>query len=228
VHLQLQKSGSTALWVYAPGYIERDLSVENMRRLTGIRLAERPEPGDLRVEISNADHPYTRSLPRGAAYGTDVNVEGIRRTFDHRIYLKDLSRRDLPSLPGFKVSPRFFGNDPDATVLGMLAGVGQPGLLVQRMPGWTSVYSSAPILPAALLRNIASAAGCHIYSDANDVVYASRRFLAIYSPAGGKRTIQLRRPGRVLDLLENQALPSDQGKLPLNLEPGSTTLLAIE
>ena len=39
--------------------------------------------------------------------------------------------------------------------------------------GRTSVYSSAPILPAALLRNIARAAGCNIYSDADDVVYAT-------------------------------------------------------
>ena len=31
-----------------------------------------------RVEVVDLDHPYTRSLPRGTAYGTDVNVEGIR------------------------------------------------------------------------------------------------------------------------------------------------------
>ena len=201
--------------------------MENICQLTGIRLAESGQAGELRVEITDFAHPYTRSLPGGTAYGTDVNVEAIRRYFDHQIYLKDLSKPDLPPLPGMKIAPRFYGDDSEATVLGRLAGYDRPGLLVKRLSGWTSVYSSAPIVPAALLRNIARAAGCHIYSDANDVVYASRRFLAIYSPTGGERTIQLRHPGRVLDLLEGRELASQARSLSLRLQPNGAALLAF-
>ena len=228
VRRRLEQDGATALWVYAPGYVGDNLSVENMRLLTGIRLAEDSRRGDLRVEITDLDHSYTRSLPKGIAYGTDVNVEGIRRTFDHQIYLKDLSKPDLPVLPGFSISPQFFADDSEAAVLGTLAGLGRPGLVVKRLSGWTSVYSSAPIVPAALLRNIARSAGCHIYSDANDVVYASAGFLAIYSPSGGVRAIQLRRPGRIVDLLEDRVLGSGTRTLSLELKPNSTTLMAIE
>jgi hypothetical protein len=227
LHARLSQNGATALWVYAPGYIDQDLSVENIRRLTGIGLAESGQAGELRVQITNSAHPYTRSLPAGMVYGTDVNVETIRRYFDHQIYLKDLSNLSLPPLPGLKIAPRFYGDDAEATALGQLAGYDQPGLLVKRLSGWTSVYSSAPILPAGLLRNIARAAGCHIYTDADDVVYASRRFLGIYSPAGGERTIQLRRPGRVVDLLEGRVLASQARSFSLQLPPNAAALLAL-
>lgn len=227
VHARLSRDRATALWVYAPGYIDQDLSVENIRRLTGMRVAESNQAGELRVEITDFAHPYTRPLPAGTAYGTDVNVERIRRYFDHQIYLKDISNPDLPPLPGLKLAPRFYGDDSEATVLGKLLEYDRPGLLVKRFPRWDSVYSSAPLLPAALLRNIARAAGCHIYTDANDVVYASRRFLAIYSPTGGERTIQLRRPGRVVDLLEGRTVASKARNFSLQMERNGAMLLGL-
>jgi hypothetical protein len=197
--------------------------------LTGIRLAETDTPGELRVKITSRDHPYTKSLPAGLAYGTDVNVDNIKQWFDHRLYLKDPSdstlRRDLP---GFSISPRFWGDDAGAKVLGQLAGLNRPGLLVKEQPGWTSVYSSAPILPAALLRNIARAAGCHIYSDANDVVYANGNFISIYSPTEGARTIRLPRAARVIDLMENQTLSEGKTEFSLTMPANTTKLLGLE
>ena len=89
IQARFRRNHATALWVYAPGYIGSNLSVENMRALTGIRLGESDLPGELRVEITSRDHSYTRSLAPGLAYGTDVNVNDIKPWFDHRLYLKD-------------------------------------------------------------------------------------------------------------------------------------------
>jgi len=231
IHKRLKRNGATAVWVYAPGYIQDNrLSVEAMRALTGIQLAESDSSGELRVEITSYDHNYTKSLPKGFVYGTDVNVENIIRWYDHQIYLKDPRdpslRRDLP---GFRISPRFYSDDPQAKVLGKLAGLDKPGLVVkEQQGGWTSVYSSAPILPAALLRNILRAAGGHIYSDENDVVYANKNFLCIYSPKGGKRTIRLPGPARVVDLLENKTLSSGTDNFAVTIEQNRAILLALE
>jgi hypothetical protein len=229
LHARFRRGRATVLWVYAPGYIDRNLSVENMRSLTGLRLAETDLPGELRVEVTSHDHPYTRSLPPGFAYGTDIKVDLIKPLFDHRLYLKDPAdptlRRDLP---GFRINPRFWGDDPEAMVLGRLAGLDRPGLLVKAQPGWTSVYSSAPIVPAALLRNIARAAGCHIYSEANDVVYANRDVLTIYSPSGGTRTIHLPSPGRVVDLLDHRVLTPQARDFTLSMVANSAKIMAIE
>jgi len=229
IQARLKRNGATAVWVYAPGYIGEKLSVENMRALTGVRLAENDSAGELRVEITSYDHVYTKSLPRGFVYGTDVNVENIKRWYDHQIYLKDPRDPSLQrDLPGFCINPRFWSDDPQAQILGKLAGIDKPGLVVKKQPGWTSVYSSAPILPAALLRNVARAAGCHIYSDAGDVVYANRNFLGIYAPGGGSRTVRLPRKSRVVDLLENRVLADGVTEFPLKLAANSTMLLKLE
>ena len=110
LHARFKRNHATAVWVYAPGYIDQKLSVGNMLALTGIRLAETDSPGELRVEISSHDHPFTKSLAAGLAYGTDVNVDSIKPWFDHHLYLKDPSDSKLQrDLPGFSISPRFGG-----------------------------------------------------------------------------------------------------------------------
>ncbi len=225
LHARFRRNHATAVWVYAPGYIDKNLSVENMSALTGIRLAEDDSRGELRVQLTSQDHPYTASLPVGLAYGTDINVDEIKETFDQQVYLQDVAGHNLP---GFSISPRFWGNDDGARVLGQLVGVDRPGLLVKEQPGWTSVYSSAPILPAALLRNIARAAGCNIYSDANDVVYANQNFLVIYAPTAGLRTIRLPRAARVVDLLQNKTLATHATQFTLGMSANETKLFALQ
>jgi hypothetical protein len=228
IHARLKRSGATALWVYAPGYIGQKLSVRNMRELTGIHLAENDSAGELHVDITSYEHPYTEGLAKGFSYGTDVNVANIIRWYDHQVYLKDPRDPGLKrDLPGFRINPRFTGDDRAAAVLGKLAGIDKPGLVVKKQAGWTSVYSGAPIVPAALIRNIARAAGCHIYSDANDVVYASRSVLGVYAPAGGTRTIRLPRKARVVDLLENRVVSDGAEQFPLTMAANSTALLAL-
>jgi hypothetical protein len=229
VQQRLKRNHATAVWVYAPGYIDGKLSTDNMQALTGIRVAEEASAGELHVTLTPAGHPYTASLPRGLAYGSDVNVAAIKRYFDHRLYLKDPADVTLQrDLPGFSIQPRFYGDDPNATVLGTLAGMNRPGLLVKEQDGWTSVYSSAPILPAGLLRNIARAAGCHVYTDAGDVVYANRSFLAIYAPGGGKRSVRLPRPARVVDLMNNGVVAAGVTEFPLEMRANTTRLLALQ
>lgn len=229
VQARLQHNGATAVWVYAPGYIQDNLSVDNIQSLTGIHVAETDSAGELHVNITSSHSPYTRELPIPTAYGTDVNVEDITHWYDHQLYLKDPRDPSLQrNLPGFRISPQFWSDDSGAQVLGTLAGTNKPGLVVKKMPGWTSIYSSAPILPAALLRNIARAAGCHIYSDGGDVVYANREFIGIYSPAGGRRTVHLPQRSQVTDLLSDKVLTQDASEFSVDLPPNTTLLVNVK
>jgi hypothetical protein len=229
IHRRLERNGATAVWVYAPGYITDKLSAGNIQSLTGISVKESDTVGELHVDITSFESPYTRGLPDPTAYGTDVNVANIKRWYDHQLYLKDPRDPSLQrDLPGFRISPRFWSDDRDAQVLGKLAGVNEPGLVVKKVSGWTSIYSSAPILPAPLLRNIARVAGCHIYSDGGDVVYANREFLGFYSPRGGDRIIRLPKRSNVIDLLSNQVIARDASEFRADLKPNTTLLLKIE
>jgi hypothetical protein len=230
LHARFRRNHATAVWVYAPGYIgSHKLSLDAMRLLTGIRIQEDSLAGELHVELNNSANAFTKGLPQGLAYGTDVNVEAIKSTFDHRLYLKDPSDPGLiRDLPGFSISPRFFADDDKSVELGRLTGVNKPGLVVKKLDGWTSIYSSAPILPAPLLRNIAREAGAHIYSDADDVIYANDGFVTIYSPQGGTRTISLRKPATVVDALDGSVLATGVSAFSLSMSPNTARLLMLK
>lgn len=101
--------------------------------------------------------------------------------------------------PGDATDTWFFADDPDAVVLGTLPD-GRPGLVAKQYPDWTAVYSTAPLLPAALWRRLAQPAGVHLYIDTEDVVWASKDLLAVSAKAPGPRTIRLPRTAVVTDV----------------------------
>jgi hypothetical protein len=226
----LNRNKATAVWVYATGYIDARCDVANMSALTGIRLAEDMTAGELHVEVTNRDHPITRGLRSGLAYGTDERVKEIISLYDHQIYLKDPRDPGLNrDLPGFRVSPRFYSQDPQATVLGTLgAGVNKPGLVVKQVGGWRSIFSGAPILPSSLLRGIAREARVHIYSDADDVVTANGSFLCIYAPKGGKRTVRLPQRATIVDLIDGKTIARDVLEFELAIAANTSVLLKLD
>ena len=77
IHARLQRNKATAVWVYATGYIDSRCDVANASALTSIQLAEDLRPGELHVDVTNRDHPITRGLRAGLAYGTDERVPEI-------------------------------------------------------------------------------------------------------------------------------------------------------
>jgi hypothetical protein len=225
IHAKLKRNGATALWVYAPGYIDdQKCSFDNMTALTCIKLAEDMTPGELHVDYKLRSGQFQVE----SYYGTDVNVPEIVRYYDHQVYLKDPRDPSLTrDLPGFRIAPRFYAVDPAATTIGTLAGLDKPGLVKKAMDGWTSIYSSAPILPAPVLREFAKTAGCHIYDDSDDIVVANASFLSIYSPRGGERTIRLPRVATVVDLLEDKVVSRGAKEFRRRFAPNETVLLRL-
>ena len=102
-------------------------------------------------------------------------------------------------------SPACYADDPAATVLGTLAD-GKPGLVVKAAKGWTSVFSSAPMLPPRLMRNIAQFAGVHTYIETEDVVWASKSMVAVCVKDAGKRVVRLPRKADVRDLYSGESV----------------------
>ena len=232
IHAKLKKNHATALWIYAPGFIDdQKCSVDNMLALTGIQCREDPMPDELHVDLT--DQHRTDGQPSPAtgvqSYGTDVNVRDIIRYYDHQVYLKDPRDPTLKrDLPGFRITPRFYVDDTHAETLGILTPLNKPGLVRKGQDGWMSIYSAAPIVPAPLLRELAKSAGCHIYDDANDVVTANASFLSIYSPHGGERTIRLPMKSNVTDLLENKTIVRGVTEFPLTLAANQSVLFQLE
>ena len=199
---ELRKDGRVALWVYAPGYIEEEPSLDPMRELTGFTFARHQEPWGPQMHIVDFTHPITTDLPQDLVWGTNN-----------------------------KLGPVFSLDDPQARVLGQVVfsrGNCKPGMGLKTFPEWTSIYVAAPNLPAPVLRGIARYAGVHLYSRAGDVLYASRDLLAVHTVSGGDRTFQLPRSvGQVYDLLGERMVARDTNQFQVTLRRRSTMLFYI-
>jgi hypothetical protein len=199
----LRRDGRMALWIYAPGYVKDDLSVDHMTELTGIKYAVGERPWASMMHVTNYTHPLTKGLPQDLSWGTNS-----------------------------KLSPLFYVDDPAATVLGQVVysqGNCRPGMAVRSFPDWTSIFVAAPNLPAALLRNIARFAGAHIYSNEGDVIYASRELLGVHTVSGGARRFQLPRAAHeVVDLFAGKTVARDTAAFEVELPPASTALYLLK
>jgi hypothetical protein len=129
------------------------------------------------------------------------------------------------------LGPLFWLEDPDARVLGQVAlsqGRNVPGMGIRSFPDWTSVSIAVPNIPAPVLRGLARFAGAHLYSDAGDVLYASRELLGVHTVAGGRRMFRLpRRVEVVHNLFAGKTLARNAAAFTVTLEPKSSELYYI-
>jgi hypothetical protein len=217
VDRKVKRNGATALWVYASGFLDdHEASLENMERLTGIHCGCRNHVGDLSVQIIRHDHPLTQDLPQGFAYGTDVASEEYTRP------------PRIQYLPEMAVGPAFFADDPEAEVLGIARGTGRPGLVVKEFDAWRSIYTAAPPLSWALLRNIARLAGVHLYSETGDMVWGNDSFLSLYTQRAGPRKIRFPEPVTVEDAYEGRVLAVDTTSVDVEMARHEAKLLLLE
>jgi hypothetical protein len=114
----------------------------------------------------------------------------------------------------------------------------KPGLGVKELPAagvagtagaaggtWKSAWCATPNIPAPLLRGVARWAGVHLYSEAGDVLYATRDLLAVHTVGGGERTFRLPRTAEVVhELLDDRPVARDADSFSVTLPPASTSL----
>ena len=225
IERKVKKDGNVCVWIYAPGFIKDEgLSPDGMRELTGINIKYKKKSVPLVVSITQPGHPLTDGIC-GTSYGTIGTIAYEQ----NKIYLHRVSElfptRDKQTFwERLSVGPVFYVEDPEAEVLGMLPAIGMPGLVMKRFDEWTSIFSSAPLLPAGLLRNLLRYSGGHIYVDSNDVVYANKSFLAISTSKGGDKIVRLPFKTSVYDVFKEETVATNTDRFEVNL-PGKDTVL---
>lgn len=217
--------GQTVVWCYGAGVLtDRAFSLEAMGDLVGMEIGADFEPGELVVRIDTDDHPLLQGLPEvPITYGTNGSYppnEKIKEQACLGIY--------PDSEQGFRVSPRFWVNDAGADCLGTLEGVERPGLAIKRSKDWTSIFSSAPLLPKEILRDAARDAGCHVYTDFPGQLMACRGYVGFYAHATGQCTIHLPGSYRVRELFSGESLGQGKDRVELAVKEGSAFLLRLE
>jgi len=102
-------------------------------------------------------------------------------------------------------APIAYADDPASTVLGTFAD-GRAAFVVKRHGDWTAVFCSVPLMPAPILRRIATLGGVHTLLDTEDVVWASNGIVSVSAMEPGERTIRLRVPSDVRDLFSGETI----------------------
>jgi hypothetical protein len=203
------RNGQTALWYYAPGYLNEDkdqaISLDHMADLTGFRFNLGRSYWSAMGHVTDFSHPITRDVPQDLFWGSTRPI-----------------------------APIFHVEDPEATVLGeVIYGLGRckPGLTLKTFNGgdpargWTSIYSATPTLPAAVLRGIARHAGVHLYNKDGDVLYATPDLLSVHTTAGGRRNFRLPCTAEVIyDLFGQREVACNTAQFEVELAPASTAL----
>lgn len=179
------RNRATVVWLYAPGFVAPD-------RLSVERMSDLI---GMSVERLDTPGPLVIEVTNRAhplARGSEERF-GIATTH----------------------APRFAVTDPGATRLGAWQGTDLCAFAVKRLADWTSVYIGVAPVPVKLLRNIAAAAGVHLYSSQPDIVYANASYLVLVANGAGRRTCYLRYPMTRLDNGKNYS-----GEFPLDLAHG--------
>jgi hypothetical protein len=199
----LCKDNHVALWIYAPGYIDEEASLENMTDLIGIKFGMGKQPWSSFSHITNFSHPITNGLPQDIFWGTERLI-----------------------------SPHFHIEDKEAIILGQIVysqGSCVPGMCVKSFPEWTSVYIASPNIPASVLRGVAKFANVHIYSEDGDIIYVSQNLFGVHTISGGIRKFNLpKKAKRIYDMFDEKEIICDSDSFQVELAPISSRLFYIE
>jgi hypothetical protein len=125
------------------------------------------------------------------------------------------------------IGPRFAAQD--GVALGSFNDNAQTALAVKRFDNWTSVYSSTPNLPAALLRNIATLGKVPVINDREgDVTYVSKNLFAMHSLGGGERIFRVGAQYKTAkELFSDKTYPVQNGRFTATVPAGGTTLFLL-
>lgn len=195
----LAQQRATAVWVYGAGYLNETPALDNMTDLTGITFDKSDQPWAMQMHALDFDHPITRKLPQDLFWGVDCSLAPV-------IFAKDASARTLGQV---------------------ISGFGRckPGFVIKDMGDWKSIWLAAPGIPAPVLRGIARHAGVHLYSDAGDVLHASKSLLSVHTVAGGARTFRLPRQVEVVfDLYHDEVVARNAASFDVTLPAASSAL----
>lgn len=184
------RNNNYVLWNYAAGVSsEKGFSLERMEDLTGFKCGYTMTPGEAIVQISETDHILTKGLNVPVTYGTNGDVS--RDTIKYHACLNVYPSSDEP----FNVTPRFFIKESDENLGDFISYKNgeYSGLGIKNMNDWNSVLSTAPMLVKGVLRNMAEAAGCHVYTNFPGQTFHCKNYVGIYFHESGKCKIKLPR-----------------------------------
>ena len=194
-----QRQKKQVLWLYAPGYVEKQgtVSPKNITDITGINVTESPEMRtDLQIDIQALDFTtHNLSLPKNPYTGEPIQI-----------------------------GPVFGVVDSEAKVIGRYRHNGQPALAIKNVNGMQSIYCALPLVTRELFIDLCKQAGIHVYTPDAMAISLSNRIIAVHAPDGCDTVVSLPQRRTILDLYSRKIISRDSNSFALKLLPREATL----
>ena len=218
---KLRKNGATALFLYASGIFNPDrtpeFSIENTEDLTGFKLECTEGVFDAKFKV-HGNHPIAAELLDDVYYGA----------FDRKMKYNSSGYRGKVRELENNLLPLITECDPDAECIGTFADSGKNALSVKEEDGFTSIYCGSKYVNNRVVRAIAKFAGCHVYSDTDDVLYANKNYITFHAAEGGEKVIKLQAPATVTEVYENKVYAENSDEIRFNIKRTETKMFRVK
>jgi hypothetical protein len=209
---KLSADGATAVWLYAPGYMdEKGSGLAGVEALSGLTLAV--EHGDAVVQMVQPDAEHSLFADVGS-FGSG----SVARSYTSDVPLQEhITEYDAVTLPA-----TFYCDDPDSEPLAVLEPSGKVGMARKEVDGFTSIWIGVPEVPWQLWRNLLCEVGVHVYCEGGDFLMANDRFVSVYCITGGDKRMSLPARCQVSDALSGLMLADSTDALEFKAKAGET------
>lgn len=113
----------------------------------------------------------------------------------------------------------FTSNEKDVEILGRYQINFSPAVVRKNFEKYKSIFCAVGYMTADVLREIAGAAGVHIYSyDSDNIVYVNSEMIGVYHRTGKDAEIIVKEDGEYTDLYSGETFVSENKKLTLRYD----------
>lgn len=217
---KLSKNHATALFMYGSGIInpDKDISfdIKNVEELTGIKTGRIDGVFSGKFKVKGG-HPIAKALKDDEFYGDFTR----RMQYNVSGYVGKV--RDIQS----NLLPLIYADDEAAETIAFFPDSKKTALAVKDTGDYTSVYCGSKYINNEVMRAVAVFAGCHIYCDTNDVLYANKNYITIHAASGGEKLIKLPSAKSALEVYENKYYSENSQEIKFSLKKGETKMFRL-
>ncbi len=220
IQRKARKNHAVLLWLYAPGYINQSsdipMQIENIEKTVGMKIG---------MDASTY-FPYFKINEKAKNMLNGLSTDKKYGYIDKNIHSNIWIQQTVLKTP--YVNPRFYIDDDSATTLGSYLSDGRTSLAMREADGYTNIYCCTPVVQSDMLREIARYAGCHIYSDSGDFVYANESFVAIHASSDGIKTLEFKTSCSPYEVYEKNYYGNNCNSITFEMKKGETKMWSLK
>lgn len=222
IKAKLSKNNAVALFMYGSGVINPDrekiFSPDNTAELTGIKTA-------MNYEVVCGKFKFIRDEK---TIGAKLDTADIHGDFKRKMWAN--ASHDMTAIKKSRVNlyPELYADDGEAENLAFICETGHPALTLKKGKDFTSVYCASKYLGEDVIRAIAEFAGCHIYVENGDVLYANKSYVTLHSSKSEEKVIKL--PGKysAYEVYEKKYYSEKSDEIKLFMYKGETKMFELK